>query len=348
MSHTPDPDSIHRKRDGEALDPQLGGERRTAPDVFQGSGMEPLLGGRRRVGPDMTRIQALIDAPGEDERRRLLDHVMRLGQSRLYAEELMQVIPERARQKRGNWRGTFTPTQRVAALNALAIIGNGESVPVLLGVLGDSNYDVRRAAETALRAVVRRLDPTDSRTEAVFEKMIQALRLFSVRARKVIAHVLADAPADLVLGPLLWQGLASEEWWARRESAWVLGMLEDKRATRRLIALLDDPSGAVRASAAWALGRLDAPITLQPLAGAAADDDEVVRAAAVEALGAHAARLSPEDENYQSVLGALVNGLVDHDWSVRTAAMDALFELDTPEARLALQSFLNQRKGGAG
>lgn len=341
MTHSPTPQTPRTP----SQDPQLGGDRRPAEDLLsQITGQEPLLGGLRRVGPDMTRIQALIDAPDEAERQRLLEHVIRLGQARLYAAELAQAVPERARQKRGNWRGTFTPTQRTAAIEALAIIGDGESVPVLLVALDDSAYEVRQAAERALREISERLDPRDPKNGAVFEGMVRALCIMAVRARKVIARLLASMPPDLVLGPLLETGLAAEEWGARRESAWVLGMLEDRRATRRLIAALEDTSGAVRASAAWALGRIDAPIALPPLTGATQDSDEIVRAAAVEALGACAGRLSPEDDPYLPTLGVLVTALQDHDWSVRHAAMDALFELDTPEARLALQQFLNNTK----
>jgi len=338
MTHPTNPPSPRQQR----RDPLLGGERRIEPPLAGDSlsGLEPLLGGSRRTGISLAHIQALINAPDEAERLRLLEAVIRAGQASLVAAELAQTIPERARQKVGNWRGTFTPTQRIAALDALSVIGGTECLPVVLGTLGDSEYRVREAAARALRGISARLDPADPRTRAAFSQMVEALRSLPVKGRKVVAHILAAAPADLVLGPLLQVGLTAEEWWARRETAWVLGTLADRRATRRLIAaLLADPSAAVRAAAAWALGRLAVSLALDPLGEATRDSDEVVRAAAVEALGAHAARLSPQDGNYRPTIQRLIEALTDHDWSVRHAALDALLGLDGPEVRLATQGF---------
>lgn len=324
-------------------DPQLGGDRALKPPRPEYSGLEPMLGGIRRAGPDMRRIQALLETPDAETRARLIEHVVRVGQVRQYAEELILVVPARARQKSGNWRGTFTPTQRIAAMEALALIGGVESIGVLLATLPDSIYEVRHAADRALTAICRRLDTSDPASLEVIRMLVCALGVLPMSARKVVARILSEIPADAALGPLLREGLTAVDWCARRESAWVLGALGDKRATKRLIGVLGgDTSDAVRATAAWALGQLDAPIALEPLAEASKSEDEIVRAAAVEAIGEHATRLAERDENYHAALRPLVSALQDEDWSVRAAAVDALMALDLPEARLALHRMLKQ------
>jgi hypothetical protein len=315
-------------------EPSLGGGA-GVPDL---TGYEPLLGGIRRAGADMQRVEALLTASAE-ERGRILTYVERLGQTDLYAQELAQVVPARARRKVGSWRGSFTPGERQQAMNVLREIGRYESIVPLLDALQDDIYEVRKAAEGALIAVCGRLPADDRRTALAYRALTDALAIRLLSARKVVARVLADAPPDLVLGPLLNNALRSPDWWVRREAAWVLGMLGDRRATRRLIEALDDTSTAVRASAAWGLGRIDAPIAVEPLAAALDDPDEVVRAAAVEALGEQAARLSPLDGDLEPALARLVDSLEDPDISVRLAAVETLARLAAhPEARRTLRA----------
>ncbi len=321
-------------------EPQLGGEAVVL------TGFEPLLGGGRRAGADVHRVQAIINAASEDEARRLLDFVVDLGQGSIYAAELAQIIPARARHRVGNWRGSFTPTQRIRAMDALAVIGSYESIPPLAEALSEGIAPVREAAGRALRAVCARMEPEDPRTTLVYRVLVDALRVLPQSARKVVSGILAAAPPELVLGPLLREGLCAPEWWARREAAWVLGLLGDKRATRRLIEALQDSSAAVRTSAAWALGQLEAPVAIDPLSQAANDPDEVVRAAAVEALGAQIARLSVMDEAFKPTLDRIAAALEDRELSVRHAAFETLTALDRPEARLKLHAFLN-RQGAA-
>jgi HEAT repeat protein len=323
-------------------DPQLGGDRAITPPRPEITGFEPLLGGLRRIGPDMRRIQALLEATN-DERATLIEHILSLGQARLYAEELILVVPVRARVKSGNWHGTFTPPQRIAAMEALALIGGVESIAVLLATLPDSIYDVRHAAERALVAICERLDPADKRTAEVMHTMVCALGLLPMSARKIVARILAQRPPDLVMPPLLRDGLTAAEWQTRREAAWILGTLGDRRATKRLIAVLeDDPSETVRATAAWALGRFDAPVAVQPLMKAVKSKDEIVRAAAVEALGEHANRHDPEHEDFRPMLQTLVTTLQDEYLSVRHTAVDVLTALIQPEARAAIAQMLKR------
>ncbi|MBN1312345.1 MAG: HEAT repeat domain-containing protein [Anaerolineae bacterium] len=306
--------------------------------------MEPLLGGARRAEADLSRIETILNT-GPEERTEIINYIARLGQSSVYVRELIQVIPPHARHKIGNWRGTFTLGQRCAAIDALAVLGGAESIPVLLESLADSTYRVRQASEKALETVASRLDPTDSHTRAAVTALVGGLSSFSLGARKVVVRILSGMPPNLVLGLLLFEALIAEEWWARREATWVLGRLGDRRATMRLIATLKDESAAVRASAAWALGRLDAPVSIQPLIERLDDQDEAVRAAAVEALAAQIARLPDRDERFRPALDRLVDVLaVDNDPSVRTAVLEALAAIDAPEAKISLHNVLNGLK----
>src|SRR5687767_485660 len=233
-------------------DPQLGGDRATQPPPPERTGFEPLLGGTRRIGPDVRRIQALIDAPDADTRDRLIEQVLDVGQARLYAEELILVVPARARAKSANWRGTFTPPQRIAAIHALSRIGGAESIPALIAALSDSIFEVRDAAALALTAIFKRLDPANPDTAKALTALVRAMGVVPMNARKVIGVILAAAPPDQVLAPVLRDGLTADDWQTRRQSAWVLGKLGDIRATKRLInAMQNDVSESVRATAAW-------------------------------------------------------------------------------------------------
>lgn len=310
------------------------------------SGYEPLLGGSRRIGADTSRVLALVDSTAEDDWRRLMRHIQRLGQTDLYAQELAGIVPGRARRKVGSWHGRFTPGQRCQAMAILAEVGSYESIIPLLEAIQEDLYAVRKAAGAALNAVFARLDPHDRRTRLAYRALVDSLSIRLLSARKVMARILADAPPELVLGPLLRGALQAPEWWARREAAWVLGMLGDMRATRRLIETLEDTSEAVRASAAWALGRIDAPVSVPALNAAAQDPDEVVRAAAVEALGAQATRIKAPAARMQEALGGLIDSLQDVDISVRMAALEALSGLaEEPDARRAIERFRDDRRG---
>ena len=325
-------------------EPALGGQQ----PAHILSGLEPLLGGARRIGVDEDTLLAILTADTRSERNDQLEKLATSGQGSLYAGEIAQIVPERARLKVGTWRGVVPLNLRLAAIHALHKIGGAESVSSLLIALTDSTYQAREAAESALIAVCERIAQSEDshlrgETANSIDLLIAALRSLPLNARKVVTHILANLSPDLILGPLLNDGLTFPEWHARREAAWVLGTLGDRRATRRLIAALDDESPQVRASAAWALGHLDAPIALEPLATAIQDSDEVVRAAAVEALGDFAVGPSIDEEEYSSALLYIAKALEDAEMSVRYAATSALIALDSPEARGILRNLPTRR-----
>jgi len=329
--------SQYRPHSTTGHEPALGG------DGERLSGHEPLLGGARRAEADLTRVYALVDTDDAFQRRQIIDFARRLGQTGLYARELVQIIPPHARQKVGNWRGSFTLTQRRRAIDALGELGGVESLGALLAAMADSTYDIRAAAERALKAISARLDPLELKRSKGLKALVGTLGSPSLAARKMAARILAASPADVVLGPLLADGLISDEWAARRESAWALGQLGDPRATSRLIAALDDQHAAVRAMAAWALGRLDAPVAVPYLIKQFTDRDETARAAAVEALGTHLARMSSLDSQFVKLINLLVVVVEkDREAAVRHAALDALAATHAPEARAALAELLKK------
>jgi len=316
-------------------EPALGG------DGERLSGHEPLLGGPRHAEADLARIYALIDTGEARQRSEIINFARRLGQSGLYARELIQIIPPHARQKVGNWRGSFTLTQRRRAIDALGELGGAESLGALLAAMADSTYDIRAAAERALTVISARLDPHDLKRSHGLHALIETLGSPSLAARKMAAKILAGSPPDIVLGALLAGGLTSDEWAARRESAWALGKLGDPRATARLVATLDDPHAPVRAMAAWALGQLDAPVAVPYLIKRLTDRDETVRASAVEALGMHMTRMSGLDAEFSTLIDLLVSFVEkDREAAVRHAALDALAAIHAPEARAALAALL--------
>ena len=319
------------------LEPALGGE---TPRL---TGREPILGGSRRPEADMARVQSLIGVASPGERGRIITYIIQLGQAEAYARELMLLVPLGARQKQSGWRGGVTLTQRCLAIEALGQLGGPDCLGVLLVALADTTYQVRAAAEQALDQVCARLDPTTPAAGKAISALVGALASPSLAPRKVAARLLAGLPSDLVLGPLLRDGLGASDPRARREAAWTLGRLRDRRATTRLVQRLSDPSATVRAAAAWALGRLDAPAALKYLEELLGDPDEIVRAAAVDAYGALVGRLSTLDETFKPSLDRLASVLdTEVELAVRTAVLDALAGIDAAEARVVLQGLLNR------
>lgn len=79
--------------------------------------------------------------------------------------------------------------------------------------------------------------------------------------------------------------LKSGIWIARRNAAWALGALADRRAVDALIAALGDTEAAVREQVAWALGSIGDGRSLQPLLPLLKDADPGVRRQAAWAIG---------------------------------------------------------------
>ena len=118
---------------------------------------------------------------------------------------------------------------------------------------------------------------------------------------------------------------------ARRNAAWALGALDDRRAVPLLVASLKDTDAAVREQASWALGALDDTRAVQPLMAALRDLSPAVRRQSAWALGAI---------DDAAAVDALVATLKDSDGRVREQAAWALGAIGDRRASSGLSTAL--------
>jgi len=137
--------------------------------------------------------------------------------------------------------------------------------------------------------------------------------------------------------PQLLRTLKSPSWIARRNAAWALGALDDRRAGAPLIELLADPEPGVREQAAWALGALDEPAAVSALVTALKDQNPKVRSQAAWALGAIDDRRAVD---------SLVQALTDTEGGVRSQSAWALGAIGDSRALNALLPALKDPDAG--
>jgi len=128
------------------------------------------------------------------------------------------------------------------------------------------------------------------------------------------------------LEPLI-AALTDPRWVARKNAAWALGALDDRRAVDPLMRALKDAEAGVRHNAAWALGALDDSRAVPALLSTLSDPDAEARAQAAWALGAIDDRRATE---------GLSRALKDRDAEVREQAAWALGAIGDPRAAPAL------------
>lgn len=139
------------------------------------------------------------------------------------------------------------------------------------------------------------------------------------------ASVLASVGSSAL--PALLGALKQDAWIARRNAAWALGAIDDRRAVEPLIQSLRDREPAVREQAAWALGAIDDSAAVQPLVSSLKDDDSRVRKQSAWALGAI------DDSR---AVDPLVGALADQQADVREQAAWALGTLGDSRALTGL------------
>ena len=137
--------------------------------------------------------------------------------------------------------------------------------------------------------------------------------------------------------PPLLRTLKSPSWIARRNAAWALGALDDRRAGSPLIELLADSEPGVREQAAWALGALDEPAAVTALVTALKDQNPRVRSQAAWALGAIDDRRAVD---------SLVQALTDTEGGVRSQSAWALGAIGDSRALNALLPALRDPDAG--
>lgn len=121
--------------------------------------------------------------------------------------------------------------------------------------------------------------------------------------------------------------LRASQWEARKNAAWALGALDDRRAVDLLVRALRDSEAPVRRNAAWALGAIDEQKAVPSLVAVLRDADAHTRSQAAWALGAL--------DSSEAVPG-LIDRLTDADNSVRAQAAWALGAIDDARAVPAL------------
>lgn len=131
--------------------------------------------------------------------------------------------------------------------------------------------------------------------------------------------------------------LRSHLWIARKNSAWALGALDDRRAVAALIEALKDVDAAVREQVAWALGAIDDASAVPALIDALRDTSDKVRAQAAWALGAI--------DDARAVDG-LIAALSDRESHVRRQAAWALGAIGDSRAVSSLLPALKDSDAG--
>jgi HEAT repeat protein len=200
------------------------------------------------------------------------------------------------------------PWRRALALRALGWAGAEETVPMLIGRVGDRSRYVR---EVAVRALGRVGDP-------------KALRLLGDLFRtpgRVAPGAVYDALVSFgpAAQPTFAGALRSEHESVRVAAGYgVAAVSGSDRARAELTPLLADPLPSVRAAAAEALGRVGGGPLPAALARASRDEVATVRVAATRALAVY--------DDPQAVEVAL-NALLDPDRDTAVAAGESLVRL---------------------
>jgi cellulose synthase operon protein C len=203
---------------------------------------------------------------------------------------------------------------RARALSALGFLGEAGQVPTLLSALDDDGGSVRLAAGIALG----RLSLVGRESE-----LLARLQTSSDRNRSVLTLALgglASHTRDPSVAVALEKMLGLAQGGERDALLELLGRVPTKEAVAsmarlvassqlpadlakfaealaahpvergRLVPLLSNPSGIVRANAAWSLGEVGAPVDVPGLERALADPDANVAGNALQALARIAAR----------------------------------------------------------
>ena len=198
---------------------------------------------------------------------------------------------------------------RAAAVRALGKLGDRAPLDVIQSALNDWQAEVRTAAILALgaqeerwpaslfvqalhdpdyavrMAAARVLDARGTREER--RALLPLLRDQDPRVRRDVADIIKTRGQEAIEDAL---AFAQEEAIRNMRIAaiQVLGAVEDPAVVAALLAVVQDPDGAIRAEAAKALGTLGEggqPIPLEPLLNLLHDAEEQVRSSAIQALG---------------------------------------------------------------
>ena len=212
-------------------------------------------------------------------------------------------------------RGTRQKWRRISALNALVYARPASIHGLLRQALADADADVASAAASVLQRLGDR---------RAAEILIGGLRASRLPASRIAARLerFSIALEDL-LQPLLTSTRPEARYWAvtllRKYSD--LGGLSES-----IVPLVDDADAPVRKAALLTLGAMQAPEVVRLASWRLTDPAPFVRSAALHAL-AQVGERTPDRGRRSALASTIAPALADRDWSVRTAAKDALLRL---------------------
>ena len=211
-------------------------------------------------------------------------------------------------------RGARRKWRRLSALNAL-VYARPDSIHALLRVaLADADADVASAAASVLQRLGDR---------RAAEILIGGLRASRLPASRIAARLERfTIPLDDLLESLLTSQRPEARYWA----ATLLRSHHGYAGAEKIAALVDDPDAPVRKAALLTLAAMQAPDVARLAAWRLTDPAPFVRSAAVHAL-AQTGEQTPDRGRRSALAASIAPLLSDRDWSVRTAAKDALTRL---------------------
>jgi HEAT repeat protein len=205
--------------------------------------------------------------------------------------------------------------RRISALHAL-VYARPDSIHALLRLaLADADADVASAAATVL------LRLGDTRAAEI---LIGGLRSARLPASRIAARLERfTIPLDYLLRPLLTSPRAEARYWA---VPLLRNVHDHSGLADEIVPLTDDADAPVRKAALLTLAAMQSPETGRLATWRLSDPVPYVRSAAISAL-AQTGERTPDRARRQAIAAGIAAALADRDWSVRSAAKDALTRL---------------------
>jgi HEAT repeat protein len=180
----------------------------------------------------------------------------------------------------GNDEEARITTARAIAVDYLGIIGDKNTIHLLIEALKDAPEEDRYSIEIALS----RIADQENVDQALVESLVKNLENDSDIVRLVLALVLGKMENPIAVKPLI-EALKDENGYIRSEVVDILGKTGDRTSIAPLIKALEDADSYIRRNVVTALEAISTPSVMEHLVKVLMDDHGEVRLAAVEALG---------------------------------------------------------------
>lgn len=241
-----------------------------------------------------------------------------------------------------------------AAVAALTNLREGIDIEEFVGYLKHKNRVMRRNAATLLGAVG---------AESSVSALGFALKDEDVQVRQAVVEALSCMKTDEAIRYLI-LGLTDENPHIRASAALSLGSIGGGKALDPLFLLLSDSDDTVKVSAVRSLGMTGEKEAVKPLIAMLADRSGFVAATAMESLGklggdeardALMRMLGSEDREirrtairslscFEGIEEATLPYLLDPDWAIRAAAVEALAKRPTERVRAELEKLIDREE----